>query len=459
MNIKKFMVSALVLLGSVPLLASDPFIDPNGLVHTPTGYIANPGYMSLSVNNSSLFYKDASPFLDSATWSQKFTKNQSNISAFYTPFENISMGITSLVNAKSNSELGFNIHYQLMDETASLPAVSFGGNMVGVSDQQGYYVVASRHLFPNLSGTIGLGGGIFQTGGYTQNNLKGLLLGANMDLGALSLMTDLDGQGIQFGAKYHFTDTFAMNLGVSEFEKWATRHWGDQITRAPNDSNPRITLGFTLQESFVNKPVARIIGYDEAQAAAAKTAENEKNLNQKLDRLFSQVGTTSNMDTRTINEKLDVISEQINRRGQLGVLASSDTLPKVDSDKAISAKYPNVIITIKSNAKNQITALMLGNRELCKFFPEAKKTVSSYAMSPYERAMIVKNRILTLIESRSFKPVAVSAMNDTIAGISGDTLLFSVTKEDAAGHSMSANSLANEWTVRINNYLNEYIAK
>lgn len=458
MNIKKFMVSALVLLGSVPLLASDPFIDPNGLVHTPTGYITNPGYMALSVNNSSLFhYTDANPFIDSSTWSQKYKTNQSNISAFYTPFENISVGLTSLVDVNRNTELGVNLHYQLMDESAMLPAVSFGGNMVGVSDQQGYYVVASRHVFPNLSATVGLGGGIYQNSG--SNNIKGLLLGANLDLGALSLMTDLDGQGIQLGAKYHFTDTFAMNFGVSEFENWATRHWGDQITRAANDSLPRITLGFTLQESFVNKPVARIIGYDEAQAAAAKTADNEKSLNQKLDRLFTQVGSTGNMDTRTINEKLDTISEQINRRGQLGVLASSDTLPKVDSDKAISAKYPNINISIKSNAKNQITALMLGNRELCKFFPETKQPVSTYAMSPYERAMIVKNRILTLIESRTFKPVAVSALNDTIAGISGDTLLFSVTKEDAAGHSMSASSLANEWSFRINDYLNEYLAK
>lgn len=369
---------------AAPLFASEPFLNPSGLVSMPTGEVRYPYEMNLSYSRSDLLH-------DEDDWMNKFATNRQTLSAHYSPLENLQIGASVIVDKYNEPNLGADIHYQVGKEFGNNPAVAVGVQQLG-SDYVSYYAVATKHIFPDFMVHLGVGLGDYRNEGPSKE-YRGLMLGAEKVMwDGFSVFAEMDSRAGNIGARMKVNDHLGFNFAISEIENWVL-----DGRKAPHQE-ARITFGVSYTDLAI--PVWAF--------------EPEV------------------MEPPAYEETFFI----------------RDMLPQYNEVLGAGMAFPEFTITWDKTNKEAI--IKHEGTELMRLYGEKPVAKSPYYLSAFERAYLVKSRLIALVKNDLMKPVKVSALNGFYIGEVDGVVLFTVTPEDAAGNSESAKLLAEKWASVIN---------
>lgn len=379
---KLVLILLLCLVGSA--YGSEPFSNPEGLVNVPSGYVQGQGTLSFSYNTATLT-------TDTHTWSKYYSENRSNLSVHFNPYQNLELGVSSVLDIENKTNVGMELKFQVLKEQGLSPAIAVGGNNIGIGQMQGLYMVASKKTLLDTSFSIGVGNGSFiqKSEGYSRWS-KGLFVGVKTDIGNTSLYSDLDGRGIQAGIAHQLDDNTRLNFAISEVENLF--HGNTKSSRS------RFIFGLSIKESYVKKSVLNDV-YNDKYYYAIKYMERIQDSNQ--------------MAARVILESTDMTGPAM----------------VVLNDKPVITLYPN-----KSSYFTEVTEKLIA--------------------LPYERAKVIANRINKLILKGELKPFEIEVVDHNYVAMSGDTAIFTVTYDDACINDMTETELSQLWASKINQVIN-----
>lgn len=250
-----FFVSVIAIAGIV--FASEPFINPSSLISAPQAYMPNQGTMQIAYNSAAFF-------TEKSKWTTKYDENQSNFSIFYSPYQNLQLGLSSVIDLNQNSTYGLELKYQLYDERGSMPAVAIGASQFGNTTQQTVYIVASKQFGKDTRVSLGIGNGGYLGSGSLSGWFNGAVFGIQQYVFGVPVIMEFAGDSFNLGTSIRFNDKMSFNMAVCELEN----------LRA-GGMEPRFVFGFTIEEPFEDRVVLNDV-YSESHGYASKEISSEK---------------------------------------------------------------------------------------------------------------------------------------------------------------------------------------
>ncbi|OGI09080.1 MAG: hypothetical protein A2Y40_10765 [Candidatus Margulisbacteria bacterium GWF2_35_9] len=251
-----FLLIVVVLAGIV--FAAEPFINPSGLISAPQAYMPNQGTMQIAYNSAAFF-------TEKSKWTTKYNENQSNFAIFYSPFQNLQLGLSSVIDVNQASTYGLDMKYQLYDERGSMPAVAIGASQFGNTAQQTVYIVASKQFGKDTRMSLGIGNGGYLGNGQVTGFFNGAVFGIEQTMFGIPFIAEFAGDSFNAGARIRLNEKMTLNLALCELEN----------TQAGNTKEPRFVIGFTIEEPFENRVVLNDI-YSESHGYASKEISSDK---------------------------------------------------------------------------------------------------------------------------------------------------------------------------------------
>ncbi|HAR63831.1 MAG: hypothetical protein DKM50_08540 [Candidatus Margulisiibacteriota bacterium] len=399
-----FLVCFILMLSYQISYASEPFDDPSGMIQMPQAYLKPQGQFSVAYNSAAIVE-------DTNKWSKYHLNSQGNVSFHYNPYQNLQMGIASVVDRYQHTHAGVSLKYQILAESTNAPAVAIGGSNMGIEDLQSFYLISTRRIGNDCTLSMGVGNGVYSFGDGNMRWFKGLLAGLKWDFGQHSFFTELSGTDINIGSKINIGNNINLNLAVCEIESAS-------IGRSKVTSKPRLVVGFDLGELFVNKAVLIDTFKDSAVASAGQSPASAMEV----------------VKTMNQSEFVDVPLE-----GQANKVSVSFA-PANRSEKKSAAVMINNIPVIKLAA-------------VIDSFNEGKNSL--FYANPSDRAHVIADRIEKLILQNKLGPLTPKMINNHYVGVSEDELIFTITHVDAYVNKMSEAELNNKWIQNINAVINK----
>lgn len=355
----------------------------------PQNLIAAPQGYIGSQGDFSVGYNAANLFVDPDHWSKDYSESQSNISVQYNPFQNAQVGISAVVDQNQDNNVGLEAKYQLYNERGNMPAISVGATQLGTNSDESFYLVGSKRLAYSTKVSLGVGSGKFYSTGGKTRWAKGLLAGVEQDVFGLPIKAEFAGDDINLGTSVAFDSKTRFNLAVTELENL----FGDHDR---NSDSARVVFGFTMVEPFGERSAFHDV-YAESRGLASKEI---------ADPMISGY-----MSKKIVKNQFN--SEILRSNGSSSLF--------IDGEK---------IMTLYNDGDN-----------------------SNMAATSQERAQLIVSRLNSLSAENQLKQLKMKAVNGYFAGVSGDRIVFTITKNDIKGNNESAASLATEWITHINTAL------